>query len=118
MHNDAKFLFFLCGFIGFLLFYLISIFVDTDPVIALIKGALGCLIIGSLGRFALGFALKHSTFPKSTAAKIVDPNFGSSEANNPQSSLRSEQSLDELSATTNLEALNKSKVASSLKGSH
>jgi len=118
MHDDAKFLFFLCGFSGFLFFYLISIFVDADPVIALIKGALGCLVLGSLGRFILGFALKQSSSSNRSVAKMVEGDLGESRAKKSRASSSSEQSLDELAAATNLEALSKSKVASSLKVNH
>ena len=118
MHDDAKFLFFLSGFSGFVLFYIISIVIDSDPVLSLIKGSVGCLIFGASGRFILGFALKYSEVRQSSvnpSKKFAIDDTNSLPETNLKPSVTANQSLDELAAATNLEALNKSKVASSLK---
>ena len=118
MHDDAKFLFFLSGFSGFVLFYIISIVIDSDPVLALIKGSIGCLILGASGRYILGFALKYSQVRQNSdnrSQKFVSHETNSLLETNNKSSVTGNQSLDQLAAATNLEALNKSKVASSLK---
>ena len=118
MHDDAKFLFFLSGFSGFVLFYIISLVIDSDPILALIKGSIGCLILGASGRYILGFALKYSQVSQNSdnhSKNFVTHDTNSFAEKSNDTSVTGNQPLDQLAAATNLEALNKSKVASSLK---
>lgn len=112
MNDDAKFLFFLSGFGGFIFFYFVSFLMNHDLVVALIKGSFGCLVGGLSCRLILGFALKHTKIVlSSTESKIGndDQNFADIEQN--VSIKNGGQPLDELAAQTNLEALNKKVIA-------
>ena len=61
--NDAKFIFCLSGFVGFLLFFLMSLLVHQDAVLGLLWGVSGCLSFSVLGRALLGLLLKGTLQP-------------------------------------------------------
>lgn len=58
MNDDAKFFFFLSGFVGFVFFYAFSLLLYKDLVISLLSGAIGSLVFSSFGRIILISALK------------------------------------------------------------
>ena len=58
MNDDAKFFFFLSGFIGFVFFYAFSLFLYRDLVMSLLFGAIGSLVISFFGRILLTTALR------------------------------------------------------------
>ena len=58
MNDDAKFFFFLSGFIGFVFFYACSLFLYRDLVMSLVFGAVGSLVFSFFGRILLTSALK------------------------------------------------------------
>ena len=57
MNNDARFFFYLSGFVGFVLFFLLGTLISRDFVTALVQSAFGCLFFGICGRFLLSFIL-------------------------------------------------------------
>lgn len=119
MNDDAKFFFFLSGFFGFVFFFMLSIFIDSDPLHALLKGSAGCLIFGMSGRYMLGFALRHSVCGNVVRNSVTDTtDHGSSEivkGSDVEDSFQDSKNLDQLAAATNLEAVNRNKVATNLK---
>jgi hypothetical protein len=115
MNDDAKYLFFISGFVGFLFFYLISFLLDKDLLVALIKGSLGCLVVGLSTRYILGYALKHTSpvlisGSKNNIANAKDSNNGFHDKQTSK-----EQTLSELAAATNVEAVNKNNVVPEIK---
>ena len=120
MNDDAKFFFFLSGFLGFSFFYLSSCLLDSDPLLALFKGCLGCLVFGISGRFILGFALKHS-LPSSSPNDPVEA--GSNSLFDPREEKASNddvpevsEGVDQLAVAANLEAAGRSKSVHDLDG--
>jgi hypothetical protein len=57
MNNDARFFFYLSGFIGFLVFFLMGIIISNDFIVALVQSTFGCLFFALCGRFLLSFIL-------------------------------------------------------------
>jgi hypothetical protein len=57
MNNDARFFFYLSGFIGFVVFFLVGILISHDFIIALVQSTFGCLFFALCGRFLLSFIL-------------------------------------------------------------
>ena len=58
MNDDARFLFCLGGFTGFLFFFLVSFFWHGDALSAFIYGSFGCLFMSICSRFLLGCLLR------------------------------------------------------------
>ena len=58
MNDDAKYFFFLSGFIGFIFFYGFSLVLNHDPLKSLIYGAIGSLFFSLSWRILLSSALK------------------------------------------------------------
>jgi len=58
MNDDAKYFFFLSGFIGFIFFYGFSLVLNHDPLKSLIYGAIGSLFFSLSWRTLLSSALK------------------------------------------------------------
>ncbi|MDA0343033.1 MAG: hypothetical protein O3B07_02465 [Verrucomicrobia bacterium] len=58
MNDDAKYFFFLSGFIGFIFFYGFSLVLNHDPLKSLIYGAIGSLFFSLSWRMLLSSALK------------------------------------------------------------
>lgn len=58
MNDDAKYFFFLSGFIGFIFFYGFSLILNHDPLKSLIYGAIGSLFFSLSWRMLLSSALK------------------------------------------------------------
>jgi|TARA_B110000495_G_scaffold129708_1_gene112872 hypothetical protein len=57
MNDDARFFFYLSGFVGFLLFFLLGILLTKDFLIALVQSSFGCLFFAICGRWILSFIL-------------------------------------------------------------
>ena len=57
MNDDARFFFYLSGFVGFLLFFLLGILLTKDFMIALVQSSFGCLFFAICGRWILSFIL-------------------------------------------------------------
>ncbi|MBT3666459.1 MAG: hypothetical protein HN548_03185 [Opitutae bacterium] len=57
MNNDARFFFYLSGFIGFVVFFLMGIIISQDFIVALVQSTFGCLFFSLCGRFLLSFIL-------------------------------------------------------------
>ena len=58
MNDDAKYFFFLSGFIGFIFFYGFSLVLNHDPLKSLIYGSIGSLFFSLSWRMLLSSALK------------------------------------------------------------
>jgi len=58
MNDDAKYFFFLSGFIGFIFFYGFSLFLNHDFLESLIYGSIGSLFLSFSWRMLLSSALK------------------------------------------------------------
>ena len=58
MNDDAKYFFFLSGFIGFIFFYGFSLVLNHDPLESLIYGSIGSLFFSLSWRMLLSSALK------------------------------------------------------------
>ena len=51
MKDDAKFSFFLSGFLGFLLFYFSAVLFHKDFMMGFLYGTFGCMVFANVGRF-------------------------------------------------------------------
>lgn len=109
MKDDAKFFFFLAGFVGFVLFYLISSLIYKDFIHSLLHGSVGCVFFATSGRFLLGFALSSSRMQDTTREVESSSSPAVSSKSNP---LGKSISGEELAAATNVEALTKAKKVS------
>lgn len=58
MKDDAKFFFFLSGFLGFLLFYFSAVLFHKDFMMGFLYGTFGCMVFANVGRFFLRVILK------------------------------------------------------------
>jgi len=58
MNDDAKFIFFLSGFLGFVFFYTVSLMLARDLVLSLVYGTGGSLFFSFSGRIILDSMLK------------------------------------------------------------
>jgi hypothetical protein len=58
MNNDARFFFCLCGFAGFVLFFSLGWILTGNAFDALLRGSIGCLVLGVGGRLLLGTLLR------------------------------------------------------------
>jgi hypothetical protein len=58
MNNDARFFFCLCGFAGFLLCFSFGWILTGNAIDALLRGSIGCLVLGVGGRILLGTLLR------------------------------------------------------------
>lgn len=81
MNNDARFFFYFSGFIGFVVFFMMSIIISNDFIIALVQSTFGCLFFALSGRFLLSFILngiivesKKSQPKKEPSDKPTTPN--------------------------------------------
>ena len=106
MKDDAKFFFFMCGFVGFVAFYISSNVIYGDLIHGLLHASIGCVLFSVSGRFLLGFALsakpvgsKNSELPQSSSGTIPGIN-------------KRDISGEELAASTNVEALKNAKGVS------
>jgi len=109
MKDDAKFFFFLSGFIGFVVFYLLSSLIYKDFIHSLLHGSVGCVFFATSGRFLLGFALSSSKMAEPASKDKSSPSTTVSSKPTPHSK---SISGEELAAATNMEALTKSKKVS------
>jgi hypothetical protein len=109
MKDDAKFFFFLAGFVGFVLFYLISSLIYKDFIQSLLHGSVGCVFFATSGRFLLGFALSSSRIQDASRQGESSSSPAISSKSNPK-----EKSIsgEDLAAATNVEALTKVKKVS------
>ena len=106
MNDDAKFLFFMSGFVGFVLFYISSNLIYGDLIHGLLHGSIGCVLFSISGRFLLGFALSANSFHKKSTDSDK-PSSGSLPNIN-----KRDISGEELAASTNVEALKNAKGVS------
>ena len=104
MNDDAKFFFFMSGFVGFVVFYISSNLIYGDLIYCLLHGSIGCVFFSISGRFLLGFALSAN----SCANKSADTD-GPSSVSVPKINRR-DISSEELAASTNFEALKNAKA--------
>jgi len=74
VNDDAKFFFFLSGFIGFVFFYAFSLFLYRDLVMSLVFGAIGSLVFSFFGRILLTSALRKVQ----NSQALVSPNSSTS----------------------------------------
>jgi len=58
MNDDAKYFFFLSGFIGFIFFYVFSLVLNHDPLKSLIYGSIGSVFLSLSWRIIFCSALK------------------------------------------------------------
>lgn len=110
MNDDAKFFFCLCGFIGFILLFLSTFFVHGDAILALVYGAIGCLLFSLFGRALLGVALQGTIKkPSMTVPKGESESFDLSDRDNnsPEEKMR----LEALGAMSEAATKAKPKVA-------
>ncbi|MBU62443.1 MAG: hypothetical protein CMI26_08070 [Opitutae bacterium] len=66
MNNDARFFFCLCGFAGFVLFFSLGWILTGNAFDALLRGSIGCLVLGVGGRILLGTVLRSLVASTST----------------------------------------------------
>lgn len=64
MNDDAKYFFFLSGFVGFVFFFSSSLFLNHDPLGSLLYGSIGSLFFSLSWRTLLMSALKKVQFSK------------------------------------------------------
>lgn len=57
MNDDARFFFYLSGFVGFLLFFIVGILYTQDFIVVLAQSSFGCLFFAICGRFLLSYVL-------------------------------------------------------------
>ncbi len=67
MNDDARFFFYLSGFVGFLLFFLVGILFTQDFIVALVQSSFGCLFFAICGRFFLNYLLQGIILDSSTS---------------------------------------------------
>lgn len=106
MNDDAKFFFFMCGFIGFVAFYISSSLIYGDLIHCLFHASIGCVFFSISGRLLLGFALS------SNSAINKDTDLDKSSTGNLPRISKQDISGEELAASTNVEALRNSKGVS------
>ena len=71
MNDDAKFFFFLSGFIGFIFFYGFSLVLNHDPLQSLIYGSIGSLFFSLSWRMLLCSALKKVQCAKKVKLDLI-----------------------------------------------
>jgi len=64
MNDDAKYFFFLSGFVGFVFFFSFSLFLNHDPLGSVLYGSIGSLFFSLSWRMILMSALKKVQFSK------------------------------------------------------
>lgn len=106
MNDDAKFFFFMSGFVGFVLFYISSNLIYEDLIHGLLHGSIGCVLFSISGRFLLGFALSAKSL-SGQKSDIDEPSSGSV-----SHIIKRDISGEELAASTNVEALKNAKDVS------
>jgi hypothetical protein len=74
VNDDAKFFFFLSGFIGFVFFYACSLFLYRDLVMSLVFGAIGSVVFSFFGRILLTSALRKVQ----NSQALISPNSSAS----------------------------------------
>ena len=79
LNDDAKFLFCFSGFLGFIIFFLISSWLSQDTIRALVFGTCGCMLFSICGRALLEFMLKGTLLSN---AKLSSPEKASLPPNN------------------------------------
>ena len=106
MKDDAKFFFFISGFIGFVIFFISSNLIYGDLIHGLFHASIGCILFSTSGRLLLGYALSanlvgsdSSTLKSSSSGKVPDI-------------INRDISGEELAASTNVEALKNAKEVS------
>ena len=103
MNDDAKFFFFLCGFIGFVSFFCLSFVLYQDFCKSLFLSSLGCVFFALIGRQMLRYALSNSS-SLDNASKLEHTSESADLSRN------NRPSGEEIAAVTNLEAVTNSKA--------
>jgi hypothetical protein len=76
MNNDARFFFCFCGFAGFVLFFSFGWILTGNAIDALLRGSIGCLVLGVGGRILLGTLLRSLVANASSAGERVPNSSG------------------------------------------
>lgn len=103
MNNDARFFFCLCGFVGFVLFFSLGWILSGNAFDALLRGSIGCLVLGVGGRIILGTLLRSLV---ASAPSVGDgsPNSSGHAANGPSEVAKSNPTPEELAVQASVQA--------------
>jgi hypothetical protein len=104
MNDDAKYFFFLSGFIGFIFFYGISLVLNHDPLQSLVYGSIGSLFFSLSWRMLLCSALKKVQCARDSEVGMNMDNSANSKAVSNQVVNTSSSDLVTSSAKANMEA--------------
>jgi hypothetical protein len=104
MNDDAKYFFFLSGFIGFIFFYGFSLVLNHDPLQSLIYGSIGSLFFSLSWRMLLCSALKKVQCARESEARLDPDNSANSKVASNQVVSTSSSDLVTSSAKANMEA--------------
>jgi hypothetical protein len=103
MNNDARFFFCLCGFAGFVLFFLLGWILTGNAFDALLRGSVGCLVLGVGGRVLLGTLLR-SLLENTSSIGEGGPNSSSHVANGTSELVKSNSTPEELAVQASAQA--------------
>ena len=103
MNNDARFFFCLCGFAGFVLFFSLGWILTGNAFDALLRGSIGCLVLGVGGRILLGTLLRSLVASASSAGERA-PNSSGHVANGTPELAKSNSTPEELAVQASAQA--------------
>ena len=87
MNQDARYVFCMAGFVGFILFFVTGWFLTGNALDALLRGCVACLVFAWSGRFLLGMllrAVEENLAPVAEANLEVDPEMSEPEPSDPE----------------------------------
>jgi hypothetical protein len=114
MNDDAKYFFFLSGFIGFIFFYGFSLVLNHDPLQSLIYGSIGSLFFSLSWRMLLCSALKKVQCARESEVGLNMDNSANSKLVSNQVASTSSSDLVTSSAKANMEASSTRKSLTSI----
>ena len=103
MNNDARFFFCLCGFAGFVLFFSLGWILTGNAFDALLRGSIGCLVLGVGGRILLGTLLRSLVANASSPGEMT-PNSSGHVANETSELTKSNSTPEELAVQASAQA--------------
>ena len=103
MNNDARFFFCLCGFAGFVLFFSLGWILTGNAFDALLRGSIGCLVLGVGGRILLGTLLRSLVANASSPGEMT-PNASGHVANETSELTKSNSTPEELAVQASAQA--------------
>lgn len=104
MNNDARFFFCLCGFAGFVLFFSLGWILTGNAFDALLRGSIGCLVLGVGGRILLGTVLRSLLASTSSLGEEGGANSSSHGNNRPSEISKSNPTPEALAVQASVAA--------------